>query len=50
MARYSKEHKEASRRRIVMQLFLEALVLTLAAAALGLAGARWGLGWGMELF
>ncbi|HEX6940774.1 MAG TPA: ABC transporter permease [Longimicrobiales bacterium] len=40
----------ASRRRIVVQLVAEALVLTAPAAALALAAARWGLGWGMELF
>jgi putative ABC transport system permease protein len=40
----------ASRRRIVLQLIAEALVLTLAAAAFGLAFARWALGWGMDLF
>lgn len=40
----------ASRRRLVLQLIAEALVLTSVAAVLGLAIARWGLGWGMELF
>ncbi len=40
----------ASRRRIVLQLFTEALVLTSVAAAIGLAAAAWGLGWGMDLF
>lgn len=40
----------ASRRRIVMQLFLEALALTLTAAGIGLFAAWWGLRWGMDLF
>ncbi len=40
----------ASRRRIVLQLFTEALVLTGAGAAVGLAAAHWGLHWGMDLF
>lgn len=40
----------ASRRRIVLQLFFEALVLTLSAAGLGLLIAWWGLRWGMDLF
>ncbi|HEX7117830.1 MAG TPA: ABC transporter permease [Longimicrobiales bacterium] len=40
----------ASRRRIVLQLVAEALVLTSLAAALGLTIAHWGLIWGMELF
>jgi predicted permease len=40
----------ASRRRIVLQLATEALVLTAVAAALGLAIAGVGLEWGMDLF
>ncbi len=40
----------ASRRRIVVQLVAEALVLTALATALGLAAARWGIGAGMDLF
>jgi putative ABC transport system permease protein len=40
----------ASRRRIIGQLFLEALVLTLGAAALGLTAAWVGLRWGTDLF
>ena len=40
----------ASRKRVILQLVAEALVLTSAAAALGLAAAQWGLGWGMDLF
>lgn len=40
----------ASRRRIVLQLFLEALALTLTAAAIGMAAAWLGLRWGMALF
>jgi len=40
----------ASRRRIVVQLVAEALVLTSIAAALGLAAADYGLRWGMDLF
>lgn len=40
----------AGRRRILLQLVAEALVTTSLAAALGLAVARWGLGWGMDLF
>jgi putative ABC transport system permease protein len=39
----------ASRRRIVMQLFAEALVLGAAAAIVGLTGAAWGVRWGLEL-
>ncbi|HEY8470443.1 MAG TPA: ABC transporter permease [Longimicrobiales bacterium] len=40
----------ASRRRIIIQLVAESLVLTSLAAALGLAAARWGLRRGMGLF
>jgi putative ABC transport system permease protein len=40
----------ASRRRIVLQLFMEALALTLVAAVLGLTAAYFGLRSGMELF
>ncbi|HVS62383.1 MAG TPA: ABC transporter permease [Thermoanaerobaculia bacterium] len=40
----------ASRRRIVLQLVTEALVLTSMAAVLGLTAAHWGLRWGMDLF
>jgi predicted permease len=40
----------AGRRRILLQLVAEALVTTSLAGALGLAVARWGLGWGMDLF
>lgn len=40
----------ASRRRIILQLIAEALVLTSVAAALGLVAAHWGLRWGMDLF
>jgi predicted permease len=40
----------ASRRRIVLQLFAEALVLGAAAAALGLAAAGFGLRWGLGVF
>jgi putative ABC transport system permease protein len=40
----------ASRRRIIVQLAAEALVLTSLAAVLGLALAAWGRGWGMALF
>lgn len=40
----------ASRRRIVVQLIAEALVVTSLAALLGLGLARWGMGWGMDLF
>lgn len=40
----------AGRRRILLQLVAEALVTTSIAAAIGLAVARWGLGWGMDLF
>ena len=39
----------ASRRRIVMQLFAEALVLGGAAAVVGLTVAGWGVRWGLEL-
>lgn len=39
----------ASRRRIVMQMFAEALVLGGIAAVVGLAAANWGLRWGMNL-
>jgi len=39
----------ASRRRIVMQLFAEALVLGTVAAVVGLAAAGWGVRWGMDL-
>jgi putative ABC transport system permease protein len=39
----------ASRRRIVMQLFAEALVLGSAAAAVGLTAAGWGVRWGFSL-
>ena len=39
----------ASRRRIVMQLFAEALVLGAAAAVVGLTAAAWGVRWGLEL-
>lgn len=39
----------ASRRRIVMQLFAEALVLGTVAAVVGLAAASWGVRWGLEL-
>lgn len=39
----------ASRRRIVMQLFAEALVLGTVAAVVGLAAAGWGVRWGLEL-
>jgi predicted permease len=37
----------ASRWRIVSQLFVEALVLASVAAIVGLAGANWGLKWGL---
>ncbi len=40
----------ASRRRILLQLVAEALVLTSLATVVGLAAAHWGLGWGMDLF
>lgn len=40
----------AGRRRLVLQLVAEALVLTAVAAGLGIAMAHWGLGWGMDLF
>ena len=39
----------ASRGRIVMQLFIEALVLASLAAAIGLAAARFSLRWGLNL-
>jgi predicted permease len=38
----------ATRRRIVMQLFAEALVLGGVAAVVGLAAAGWGVRWGLE--
>ncbi|HEX2191528.1 MAG TPA: ABC transporter permease [Longimicrobiaceae bacterium] len=40
----------ASRRRIVLQLFLEALVLGSVAAVVGLAAAGFGLRWGLGAF
>ena len=40
----------ASRGRLVLQLFAEALVLTSLAAAVGLIIAGWGMRWGMSLF
>ena len=40
----------ASRGRVIMQLFIEALVLATVAAAIGLAVAGWGLKWGMDVF
>ena len=40
----------ASRRRIVVQLFVEALVLASAAALVGLSAAHWGLKWGLTEF
>jgi putative ABC transport system permease protein len=40
----------ASRRRIILQLIAEALVVTSVAAVLGLVVARWALRWGMDLF
>lgn len=40
----------ASRRRIILQLIAESLVLTSLAAAVGVAAAHWALGWGMDLF
>ncbi len=39
----------ASRKRIVMQLFAEALVLGTVAAVVGLAAAGYGMRWGLEL-
>ena len=39
----------ASRRRIVMQLFAEALVLGTVAAVVGLTAAGWGTRWGLDL-
>jgi predicted permease len=39
-----------SRRRIVTQLFIEALVLTSLAAIVGLAAADWALKWGLNAF
>lgn len=39
----------ASRKRIVMQLFAEALVLGTVAAVVGLTAAGWGVRWGLEL-
>jgi putative ABC transport system permease protein len=39
----------ASRRRIVMQMFAEALVLGGLAAVVGLTTAAWGVPWGLEL-
>jgi putative ABC transport system permease protein len=39
----------ASRRRIVMQMFAEALVLGGVAAIVGLAAAEWGVRWGLDL-
>jgi putative ABC transport system permease protein len=38
----------ASRRRIVMQIFAEALVLGGVAAVVGLAAAGWGVQWGLD--
>ena len=40
----------ASRRRIVTQLFIEALVLSSAAAIVGLAAAHWAMKWGMNAY
>ena len=40
----------ASRGRIITQLFVEALVLASAAAAIGLAVANWALKWGVSAF
>lgn len=40
----------ASRRRLVLQLFTEALALTSVAGAVGLAAAGWGMARGMNLF
>ncbi len=39
----------ASRRRIVMQMFAETLVLGVVAAVVGLTAARWAVQWGLEL-
>ncbi|MGH7679840.1 MAG: ABC transporter permease [Gemmatimonadaceae bacterium] len=39
----------ASRKRIVMQLFAEALVLGTVAAVVGLTAAGWGMRWGLDL-
>ncbi len=39
----------ASRRRIVMQMFTEALVLSGVAAVVGLLAAKWGMRWGLDL-
>ena len=39
----------ASRKRIVMQLFAEALVLGTVAAIVGLTAAGWGMRWGLDL-
>jgi predicted permease len=39
----------ASRRRIVMQLFAEALVIGTVAAVIGLTAAGWGMRWGLDL-
>jgi predicted permease len=39
----------ASRRRIIMQMFAEALVLGGGAAMVGLTAAGWGVRWGLEL-
>jgi putative ABC transport system permease protein len=39
----------ASRRRIVMQMFAEALVLGGVAAVVGLTAAGWGVQWGLDL-
>jgi putative ABC transport system permease protein len=39
----------ASRKRIVMQLFAEALVLGTVAAVVGLTAAGWGVRWGLDL-
>ncbi len=39
----------ASRRRIIMQLFAESLVLGTAAAVVGVAAAGWGVRWGLDL-
>jgi predicted permease len=39
----------ASRRRIVMQMFAEALVLGSVAAVVGLIAAEWGVRWGLNL-
>lgn len=40
----------ASRKRLVLQLFFEALVLTSLSAVIGLAAAAWATEWGMNLF